>query len=392
MKAESTTRLAILGAGQLAWMLGREAKLWGWNVRLVGGKPGDPATAIADEHIQDDQLKNADHKRDALSDCDMVTFESEFADFKLWEPVLVDVATKATKVFPPVKTMQLLSDKWEQKLLFKKHNLPTAHAELYTRDECPERSAVLKWARQGYDGYGNLFLPEQKADWKEFAKKAQAQNARIYMEEKVVFDLECACLMARDAKGVFFRYPAFITQQKNGICEWVYGPAENFFPEVQSELGNLTPQLESFMNELNYVGIMAFEFFFAQGKLVLNEVAPRVHNSGHVTLDAFNVNQFQIHLLASQGFIDDQFELDPVVFGMKNILGKAVETPRILDRQANDFTHKSFHTYWYGKKELKPGRKLGHINGIFESGSSIDKIKECLNLAEVESLSRIMNP
>src|SRR2546430_2706039 len=110
-----------MGSGQLAWMLGREAKKMGWGVRIIGGSFRDPAAAVADEHIQDEQLVNIATQTEALGGCDVVTFESEFLEFDQWRVPL----NAAKYVFPNLDVMQLLADKWEQKTVFLKYKLPT---------------------------------------------------------------------------------------------------------------------------------------------------------------------------------------------------------------------------------------------------------------------------
>ena len=374
--------LGIMGGGQLAWLLSREAKKLNWQVKLIGVEAQDPAAPLGDEIVSSTAITTEEGRILALRDCDFVTFESEFVDFEAWG----NLFKFAENVFPNPTIMNLLADKWEQKKLFRKFNLPTAPAELYEGDQSPPREGVAKWTKHGYDGYGNLLLPEKIGQWPAFRQKALEQNSRIYLENRIDFDFECSCIMGRDLKGAIFQYPLLITEQIDGICEWTYGPAESFFPELADKISMLGPQLRDFLHALNYVGVIAFELFYADGKLVVNEVAPRVHNSGHLTLDAFNVNQFQLHLQSAQEFSAPRMLEEPVVYAMKNMLG--FESGSCL-RNAYDFKTSWAHTYWYGKKELRKGRKLGHINGVFDEGTSVERMKECLRLAETESWKRI---
>ncbi len=354
----------VLGAGQLAWMLGLAAKKQSLECRCI-----DPA------------LVKVEEQQEALKGCDFVTFESEFLNYPLWKKALSEC-----NLYPAQSVMEQLSDKWQQKRLFEKFYLPTAKAELI--EKLPTQKGVAKWTRQGYDGYGNFVVTEDKllsknsaefeAEWKVFAEKAKTQNSRIYFEELVAFDSECALLVARDCKGAFLKYPLIQTEQKNSVCEWAWGPLKS--PDHEVQLQKIWPHIQTLLNSLNYVGVIAFEFFWAKGELLLNEVAPRVHNSGHITLDSFNYSQFDLHLMAAQGFGEITLESTAPNFIMKNLLGtqkfSTVQTPSV------GVIDDSLKLYWYGKSESRPGRKLGHLNYTFKDENPLD-VKKYLEEKEV---------
>ncbi len=386
--------IGIFGSGQLAWMLGREVKRRGDSLRIIGGVEGDPAFYIADEFVTQAKLLTEEGRRESIKNCDFLFFESEFLNFSLWSSLL----SHEENVFPRAQVMQLLSDKWEQKKLFQKYNLASAKAQLL-EGEVPTGKWVAKWSRQGYDGYGNFFLsrPHSTQDWNLFLKKAHEKGSLVYLEEEIPFEFECSLIVARDKKGNFLNYPLLISEQKKGICEWVYGPAKDFSPEASRESEKLLVKIKTLLSELDYVGVAAFELFWSQGKLYLNEVAPRVHNTGHVTLDAFSINQFQLHLQAARGFESKDIELLALKYAMKNLLGAERFDCLSCELKAEVFFEKEkaanlkngFALYWYGKKELRKGRKLGHINQIFSESFSFANMKSILTLQEEKAWARI---
>jgi len=348
-------RFGVLGSGQLAWMLSLAAQKLGHSVRYIN-QPSD------------------------LEDVDVVTFESEFLDLKKWSNPL-----STHKVFPAPALMQKLSDKWEQKKLFKQFDLPSAEAELYSNAEAPDAGAfIAKWSRQGYDGYGNLILKNEEdltARWPLFYEKAQKQNSQIYKEALVPFECECALVVARDCNGSFLKYPLVLTEQSNNVCHWVWGPAQSIEPALQEKADELWPKIQNFLNAIDYVGVIAFEFFWVGGNLLVNEVAPRVHNSGHMSLDAFNYSQFDLHLLAHLGFSDIQLKAKAPYFAMKNVLG-AESFPLTLSTFVKSDSEDSI-LYWYGKSESRKGRKLGHFNYLASQFNKED-IKNTLVKKEEE--------
>jgi 5-(carboxyamino)imidazole ribonucleotide synthase len=390
-------RIGIFGSGQLAWMLGREVKRRGDLLRVIGGVEGDPALSVADEFISTSKLQTEEECKNAIRGCDFLTFESEFLNFSLWSSVLSN-EKNIKKVFPVLSAMSLLSDKWEQKKLFQKYSLPTAKAQVY-EGFLPDGKWVAKWSRQGYDGYGNFFLSRDhlKDDWKLFLKKAEEKGALVYLEEEIPFEAECSLIVARDLKGNFLNYPLFVSEQKKGICEWVYGPAEDFLPTASKESRNLLSHIKFLLDDLSYVGVAAFELFWSQGKLYLNEVAPRVHNTGHITLDAFSINQFELHLMAASGFESTTIKSLSQKFMMKNLLGSEDFDRLICKLDAEVFWQKVENTksiqesalYWYGKKELRKGRKLGHINQLFSDEVNLHSMKNILHLQEKKAWARI---
>ena len=166
------------------------------------------------------------------------------------------------------------------------------------------------------------------------------------------FQRELAVLVARSKDASEVAFPWVQTHQENSRCLWVKGPVE--LPEEPQ----LLKKLQAFLKNIKYVGLMAFEFFQTrQGELLINEVAPRVHNSGHATMNSFSADQFQIHLECVLGQKLQDPQLENPGYAMYNLLGEGTKTPR-LGRP------KGVHLHWYGKEDVLKGRKMGHLNRV----------------------------
>jgi 5-(carboxyamino)imidazole ribonucleotide synthase len=228
---------------------------------------------------------------------------------------------------------------------------------------------VLKWATLGYDGKGVKICraKEDILNSTEFCDIVLRRNGGLFAEELIEFDRELACVGVRDKNGVTETYPVVVSEQDNGICFRVYGPAEqvgvpektaNKVREIVKEIGN----------RAEIIGAFGVEFFEKNGEVFINEIAPRVHNTGHYTQDACFTSQFENHIRAVLGMnLGSTAAFD--TFLMQNILGdKGKFVYPDLD--------KTLHLHWYNKSEKKPRRKLGHINGVGEIVKLKSKLAE----------------
>jgi phosphoribosylaminoimidazole carboxylase (NCAIR synthetase) len=232
---------------------------------------------------------------------------------------------------------------------------------------------MLKWSRFGYDGKGNLpFRPSNDASMAEnFLQEGLKRGAQIYAEEWIRFDQELALVTAVNTNAEIRFFPLVISEQRDSICFKVRGPAQNFGVS-QLVVDQACEIAEKVALELGFVGCFALEFFFSEEwGLKINEMAPRVHNTGHHTQLSSNQNQFDLHLLAISGLPLPQLTSKPV-FAMINILG---EWPRIELTSGPG----AIQIYSYDK-EPRPKRKLGHINLVAANSKELEK-----NLTLVES-------
>ena len=210
--------------------------------------------------------------------------------------------------------------------------------------------AILKVARQGYDGKGQIRITDpQVADtaW------ASLGRGTCVLEGIVDFDREISVVLARGQDGVIAAYPAAENRHENGILQETVAPA--ILPPVLAEEAQATA--ERIAEALNYVGVLAVEYFVQGPRLLVNEVAPRPHNSGHWTMDACYVSQFEQQIRATAGL-----PLGPTIRHsnavMTNLIGEAV-----LEWQTH-IADPGAHLHLYGKTEIRPGRKMGHVTRV----------------------------
>jgi 5-(carboxyamino)imidazole ribonucleotide synthase len=384
MQKKRSIRLGIFGGGQLALMLAQNNPYSDLEVHVFSEEPTCPAS-FSDTILTVGSSSDIEAVQNFVEKVDFITFENEFLNMDLFAEV--QKATTQKLFFPQIPVLKTVQNKLYQKFVFQKLQIPTARFDKFdshyqnisdwiqTLLQKFPKGCVVKWARGGYDGKGNYIYnsPEQFHGCLEFCHAALAKSVDIYAEEKIAFSKEVAMIYARSLKTEFVHYPLVITEQNNNVCELVYGPATEFGVDENTE--KLAADIgKKIANEFSYVGVFALEFFLTQeGELLVNEMAPRVHNSGHYTLDACLLNQFSCHLKAGLGS-DLVSPTTFPFFAMLNILGKK-KLQEVLAPQAQP--NDPFKVYWYGKKGSTPGRKLGHINTVGTSKSDIEsKIKK----------------
>jgi 5-(carboxyamino)imidazole ribonucleotide synthase len=369
-------RLGIIGGGQLARMLAEACHRLGVHSVLYCEKKTDPAYDVAHEVILGN-LEDPKKTAEFLSKIEVLTFENEFINVTDLETSLSNLNPKPY-VYPSLLAVSVSQNKLRQKELFLRLHIETAkHLTIQGRDdlfEAGERLGfpfVLKWSMYGYDGKGNkvIHTAEQFEQGMMFVTAGQKQNVKTYAEAFVQFQSEAAMVFTRTRAGALEHFPLVKTVQENSTCKTVEGPATRMgWPatlESQAiDIGRLIGE------SLQMVGTFAVEFFVVGKKLVVNEMAPRVHNSGHFSLNALEVDQFENHVRAVCGL----GLIDPGTsgyFGMVNLLGPAnldmevsLTTEQITDWMKGESKglDKRLFPYWYGKTGLRPGRKLGHIN------------------------------
>jgi 5-(carboxyamino)imidazole ribonucleotide synthase len=338
----------------------------------------------------------------------LIAFENEFIDCS---QLRVSTPTPDSKFYPNLKAIEILQDKLEQKKLLKRLSIATSpFVELKTGAQASQEiqkalthlatDIVLKWSRQGYDGKGVKVVQAGNADdlaaAAPFVESAWSRGIPVYAEKKVDFIRELAiiaCVAVRNdacvaahndasaaGRGESVTYPLVISEQENGICKEVVGPAIHLGAPAKFQT-QAQEAARKIAHEVGLVGSFGIEFFESRsGELLVNEIAPRVHNTGHYTQNAFPVSQFENHWRAILGLP----LFDPLAnsaaaapfFAMLNLLGPAgisCEASKAPLPIAGP--HSQLH--WYGKKEIRPGRKLGHFNGTADSAEGLtDLLKE----------------
>lgn len=346
--------IGILGGGQLARMMALKAHEMGLPIAVLSEKANDPAAQVTPLWRQG-SLNDPDSLLAFLKACSTVTFESEFMDAELLAKLELE---SGTPIFPQPKEMARLQDRLSQKELIEKFSLPTAPF-IAVRNQTEAQAAfdylggkvVFKKRRFGYDGYGT-FVVRSEAEFKNFIAELETNPYGFIAEAFIKFRRELALMVARGRNGQVLTLPFVETKQENSRCLWVKGPLRESAP-----LKKLKHDLERFLKGIGYVGVMGVELFDTPRGMFINELAPRVHNSGHYSLDALSEDQFTIHLKAVLGH--DLVNPKPLArgFAMMNLLGEHAQPPEWV-------LPPDIRLHWYGKNENRIGRKMGHINAL----------------------------
>jgi 5-(carboxyamino)imidazole ribonucleotide synthase len=347
--------IGIVGGGQLGRMLTLAAKPLGFDVIVIDPVANSPAAQVGAEQIQAD-LYDASALSKLAEKADVITVEIEHLD----AAALQNVAKIGTSVQPAPKTIQMIQDKLKQKQYFKNIDVPTAPFMEIT-DEASAGQAlkqfgkmVIKTRRGGYDGRGNVVVNNTKQ-----LNPALEQFAgqKLYAEKFVPFTKELAAVVARSLDGKIALYPIVETMHKRNICTEVRAPAA-ITPLAHKRAVALASKVAQ---NLEGAGVFAIEMFLADdNKVLLNEVAPRVHNSGHYTLDGSKTSQFEQHIRAITGLPLGSTEPTRESAVMVNILGERNGPTEIRGlKDALAIPEVSVHLY--GKSPTKIDRKMGHI-------------------------------
>jgi phosphoribosylaminoimidazole carboxylase, PurK protein len=350
-------RVGVVGGGQLAWMMGAAARRLGIELVVQTPHATDPATVIAADTVLaaiDDVNATA-----VLADrCDVITFENEFVDLD----GLQTLEAKGVLFQPSLSSLYPLLDKYVQRCYLRDLGLPTPRFwEWDCGQDLPiDFPLVVKVRRHGYDGQGT-FIVKDSASFESICVKLK--GLALLVEEFVPFDRELAAIAARSANGEIAIYPIVETQQENQVCRLVIAPAQISL-EVKAEAEAIAHTL---LNSLQAVGVFGIELFLtADNKLLVNEIAPRTHNSGHFTIDACKTSQFEQHLRAVCQLPLGNCDLNSAGAVMVNLLGYESAESDYLEKRKQLAQIDGSFVHWYGKKASRPGRKLGHVTVLLD--------------------------
>jgi 5-(carboxyamino)imidazole ribonucleotide synthase len=335
--------VGIVGAGQLGRMLALAAYPLGLRCVFLDRSDSTPGAQVARSLVGD--LEDPVRLEELASLSDVLTFDWENISGAALAPL-----EKLTAIRPPRKALEASQDRLHEKALFTRLGIPVAaHAAVDSKEDL-ERAAgklgvpgILKTRRLGYDGKGQCVI--RQADQLDGAWAAMGGPGLIY-EKFQRFSREVSIIGARSAAGHIVYYPLSANTHEGGILRYGLAPFGNRSLERMARR-----HLKKVMETLSYVGVLTIEFFVVKGRLVANEMAPRVHNSGHWTIDGCVSSQFENHLRA----ICDLPLGDPRPLGhtaMINFLGSMPSRERLLRIEGL-----AFHDYG---KQPRPGRKLGH--------------------------------
>jgi 5-(carboxyamino)imidazole ribonucleotide synthase len=355
-------RIGIVGGGQLARMLIFEAKKLGFFVTVLDPTPNSPAGQVADKQILA-SLDDPKAMKTLAERSDFLTIEWELANSELLE----ELAKSGISVNPSAKTLEIIKDKLIQKQFLTKYKIPVApFMAIETKDDIEKAAEelgyplVLKARVGGYDGKGNVVI-KNKTQIDYALKKLHGKS--LYVEGWIPFSKEVAVMVARNTKGEIKTHPVVETVHKNNICHTVFVPAR----VTKNILKKSEETAAEVMKVLKGAGIFGIEMFVTkQGKVIVNEIAPRVHNSGHYTMDASLTNQFHQHIRAITGMPLGKTELIYPSVVMVNILGTRSGASEVKGME-RALAIPGVFIHLYGKAETKIERKMGHINAVGKS-------------------------
>ncbi len=340
-------KVGVIGGGQLAWMMADAAKKLGIDLIIQTPHKDDPAVSIAKDIILA-EIDDAQATAKLTNSCDVITFENEFIN--IYE---LSYLAKNNIIFrPSLSVLKPLLDKYEQLCYLQDLGLPVPNFWEWGKEiESLSFPLVLKARRHGYDGQGTFII-------KDIESLKYHGNSEIFIQEFIPFDREIAVIAARGVTGEVKVYPVVETQQENQVCRRVFVPDENL--ELVEKIQAIA---HSLLNNLEVVGVFGIEMFITKDKKVLiNEIAPRTHNSGHYTLDACETSQFEQHLRAVCGLPLGSTTLKARGAVMVNLLGYEFGENHYLTKRQKLAHISNASVWWYGKTESRPGRKLGHVN------------------------------
>ena len=350
MSAMTNPRIGVLGAGQLALMLAEAGDVLGVEV-VCAGQPGDCAGAVAPVITVD--LNDAAAVAAFAAQVDLVTIESENIDAAVLQGL---------KLYPNARAVGIAQDRLMEKRFFAECGIGTAPfapvdslQELERAMDLTGLPAILKTRRMGYDGKGQVRLRERgeaAAAWEEIGRVA------CILEGMVAFEAEVSLIAARGREGEIVSYPLIRNHHREGILRTSIAPYVDATLQAEAER-----YMRTLLERMEYVGILAVEFFVMDGRLLANEMAPRVHNSGHWTIEGSVASQFENHLRAIAGMELGSTDSKPTV--MLNCIGMM---PTLQETSA--FTRLVRHDYG---KEPRAGRKVGHLTFPAEETAAIEE-------------------
>lgn len=367
MKILPDSTLGMLGGGQLGRMFTIAARTMGYEVVVLDPDKESPAGKLATTHICADYADTAALDKIAKN-CDAITTEFENVPASTLEAL-----AKTKPVRPGAKAISIAQDRIQEKNFLKGNGFYTAPFAVINSLEDLKNSiseigtpAILKVSRFGYDGKGQFGINAESDIEKAWET---LEGEACVLEQRMPLDIEVSVVLARSTESEIMTYPVAENIHEGGILDVSVVPAR-----IDSALEEKVIKMaKDISSALDYVGVMAVEFFISNGELLVNEIAPRPHNSGHYTLDACVTDQFEQQVRAVCGLpLGDTRLLSPVV--MINMLGdiwhggNAPKWQKLLD-------HPNVKLHLYGKHEARPGRKMGHFNVL---ASDID---DALNLA-----------
>lgn len=410
--------IGIVGGGQLAWMLADAAQRMGLVLKVQTPGADDPAVRLASAVVRA-ELRDCEATRRLAEGCRSVSFENEWADLEGLAPLAAD----GICFLPSLRSLEPLICKRRQRDLQARLRLPTPRwfpleqvlwqpdpggidsnspaedghqgpgqmrglpspgdTPLAPQPRLPEGFTyplMAKKASGGYDGKGTVVL-QSPEDLEALLEQVTASDWLV--EELVSFERELSLVASRDQAGVVAVYPLAETHQHEQICDWVLAPAA-VEHAVLAYARNIAASL---LTSLDYVGVLSIEFFYGPNGLLINELAPRTHNSGHYTIEATHTSQFEQQLRIVSGQSVGCTDLKVPGAMMVNLLGFDSGEADFREQRDALAALPEATLHWYGKAESRPGRKLGHLTLLLRGATAeARQLEAATKLKQVRSI------
>jgi 5-(carboxyamino)imidazole ribonucleotide synthase len=368
--------LGILGGGQLGRMIIQSAINYNIDVHILDPDIHAPCHSICQKFVHG-KLTDFDTVYRFGQECDVITIEIENVNTEALEKL----ASEGKEVFPQPHLIKMIQDKRDQKIFYRENGIPTADFLLTKNkqdviNKADFLPAVNKLGREGYDGRGVQVL-RSKADLD------LAFDAPGILEKLIDFDKEISVIVAKNKKGEVAAYPsvACAFHPTANLVEFLFAPAE-ISPEIESKAQKIALEV---ISKLDFIGLLAIEMFVTEsGEVLVNEIAPRPHNSGHHSIEANFTSQFEQHLRAVMNMPLGNTELRCPA-AMVNLLGEdGYSGEAYIEGLEEAMEQKGVYIHLYGKKLTKPFRKMGHVTILDDNLENLKK-----RALEIKSLIKI---
>lgn len=368
------TKIGIIGGGQLGQMMILEAKKMGFYVIVLDPTPDCPAHSICDEHIiADFNDKNAFAL--LAEKADVITYEFEHIN----ADALLELENKGYKIYPTAKSLKIIQDKFTQKTLMAENGLPCPDFMAIESIEDMEKAGekycypyMLKARTGGYDGKGNAVVKSKDSITSAYNELGSGK-IKLMAEKMINFRMETSVLACRSLNGDVAVYPVGDNRHIDSILHETVVPADIDKTATEGAMNAAKKVMEIF----DGIGMFCVEMFVTEDdQILINEVAPRPHNSGHYTIEGCVTSQFENHIRAIVGLpLGDTSLIRPTV--MVNLLGEECHSGKTyVDGLYDVCALKGATVHIYGKGISKPKRKMGHIT------VTADTVKEALETAD----------
>lgn len=377
----SGLKLGIIGGGQLGKIMSQKAKKMGFHVTILDPTFNCPAAQVSDKHIMGG-FHDKEKLEQLVKETDVTTFELEHVDTS----ILKELFDQGYNIHPSPYVMELIQNKYEQKKLLDERGIPVpAYKDVKTKEDLAAFGfpVIQKAKLGGYDGKGVQMLKTQEE------ANTLALETESFIEELVDIDKELAIIVARNIEGEIKCYPVveMLFDERVNICDSVMAPAR-VSKEIEEEAIKISTES---IKALDGVGIFGVELFLnKKGEVLVNEIAPRPHNSGHYTVEACATSQFEQIIRAVTNLpLGSTKLISPAV--MVNLLGEeGYEGEPFIEgiHEALEIPELSFH--FYGKSLTKPFRKMGHITVLDDNiDFALEKANRAKNILKIKGSKKI---